>query len=61
MSARIQKRHPAEVTSDRIADHIYRWHNRLTGAERDALSRARDILENLADETWGVPEQGSGR
>lgn len=41
------RRHPLEVTSDRIADHLSQHHDHLTGAERDALSDARRILESL--------------
>jgi hypothetical protein len=42
-------RHPLEVTSDRIADHIDAYYDRLNGQLRDELSRARDILEALRD------------
>lgn len=43
------RRHPLEVTSDRIGDAIYRYGDRLDGSERDALSEARTILESLVE------------
>lgn len=43
-------RHPAEVTSDRLGDHYGRWHGRLTPAEREAITKVRDILERIAEE-----------
>lgn len=43
------QRHPLEVTSDRIADHMEKYHERLSGAEKDALSIARYILEHLVE------------
>lgn len=43
-------RHPAEVTSDRLGDHLTRWHDRMTPGERDEFSRVRDVLERIAEE-----------
>lgn len=47
--AKHPKRHPLEVTADRIADVIDRYGDRLTGAEKDDLSNARTIIEGLMD------------
>lgn len=44
---RAHHRSPLEVTSDRIAEHIGRYHDKLTGSERDQLSQARFLLEEL--------------
>jgi hypothetical protein len=44
------KRHPAEVTSDRLGDHYERWADRLSGEERDAISLVRYALERIAEE-----------
>lgn len=43
------KRHPAEVTSDRLADHVERWHARTTPELRDEIARVRDWLERIAE------------
>lgn len=45
------RRHPALVTSDRLADHYERYYDRMTGEERDALSRVRDVLERIAEQS----------
>ena len=47
------RRHPAEVTSDRLGDHYERWVDRLTGEERDAISLVRFALERIAEEDEG--------
>lgn len=43
------KRHPAEVTSDRLADASERYYDKLTGEERDMISRIRTALEDIAE------------
>lgn len=43
------RRHPCEVTSDRLGDHLSQYGGRLTGGECDAISHVRHILEILAD------------
>lgn len=43
------KRHPAEVTADRLAEHIDKYHDKLDGAERDEMSRVRFILYEIAE------------
>ena len=44
------RRHPAEVTSDRLADAYERWNGRLTGYELDAITKLRFALERIAEE-----------
>lgn len=45
---RLPRRHPAEVTSDRLGQHYADWYDILTPHEREAISRVRDALENIA-------------
>ena len=42
------RRHPAEVTSDRLADHYEKWYDRMDGRERDAIALVRGMLERIA-------------
>jgi hypothetical protein len=51
------RRHPAEVTSDRLADHSERWHDRLSGEERDAIGLVRNALERIAEDDNGMVTQ----
>jgi hypothetical protein len=44
------KRHPLEVTSDRLAEHVERHYESTTGGVRDAVSRVRDWLELTAEQ-----------
>ena len=44
------KRHPAEVTSDRLAAHVERWHDRSTPEQRDTIAAVRAWLQDVADE-----------
>ena len=44
-----EKRHPAEVTSDRLADASERWHDKFTGEELDMIGRIRHALEQIAE------------
>lgn len=44
----IYKRHPAEVTSDRLADAAERYYDKLTGEERDMISRMRHAFDEIA-------------
>lgn len=50
MTSRHHRRHPCEVTSDRLADHVEQYYDKFTGAERDALSLVRHVLEQIADD-----------
>ena len=43
------RRHPAEVTSDRLGDATARWHNKFTGAELDMIATIRRRLEQIAE------------
>jgi hypothetical protein len=43
------RRHPADVTADRLLDHVERWHDKFEPAERDALSLVRYVLQTIAD------------
>jgi hypothetical protein len=47
MSAR--RRHTAEITSDRLAVAVERWHEIFTPAERDMIGQIRDRLERIAE------------
>ena len=42
------KRHPAEVTADRLGDAYDKWYDKFTGAERDYISAIRIVLEQIA-------------
>ena len=43
------RRHPAEVTSDRLADALDKWPDSFEPQDRDAVARLRFVLENIAD------------
>lgn len=43
------KRHPMEVTADRLAGHLEDAHARLSGAQRDKFSAVIFMLERLAE------------
>lgn len=43
------RRHPAEVTSDRLAEALDRWPDAFDGADRDAIGHLRFLLEEIAD------------
>lgn len=43
------KRHPAEVTSDRLARASELWHGKLTGVELDMIGMIRQALEEIAE------------
>jgi hypothetical protein len=47
-SSRPSRRHPCEVTSDRLGDHLTQFGDQLTGADRDTISHVRHLLEGLA-------------
>jgi hypothetical protein len=44
------KRHPAEVTSDRLLYAVEHWHERFTPQERDMIATIRWRLEQIAEE-----------
>lgn len=39
------RRHPAEVTADRLGDHLDRWYGKTDGPMRDAIAKVRDWLD----------------
>lgn len=41
MAASSTRRHPAELTSDRLADASERWNDKFTGEELDCAGRDR--------------------
>jgi hypothetical protein len=42
-------RHPAEVTADRLADHLEKWFDESDAEVQHAVSVIRDWLENIAE------------
>jgi len=44
------RRHPAEVTSDRLGDAVGKWHGKFSGEERDMVAQIRQRLEEIAEE-----------
>lgn len=45
------RRHPAEVTADRLQDALDRWPDAFDGRARDDISFIRHILQCIADGT----------
>lgn len=45
------RRHPAEVTADRLADAMDKWPDRFDGSMRDDISRIRTVLQDIAEGT----------
>lgn len=45
---RAPRRHPAEVTADRLGDHLDRYFDKTDGSMRDAISRVRAWLDEIA-------------
>lgn len=43
------RRHPAEVTADRLAEALDRWPDRFDGQRRDDIAGLRHILLNIAE------------
>lgn len=43
------RRHPAEVTSDRLGQHSADYYDLMDGEERDALALVRHALQEIAD------------
>jgi hypothetical protein len=46
---RRRPRHPAEITADRLAEHLDRWYDTTDGSLRDAIARVRSWLEDRAE------------
>ncbi|WP_157931920.1 hypothetical protein [Mycobacteroides abscessus] len=49
MAASNTRRHPAELTSDRLADASERWNDKFTGEELDMIGRLRVALDEIAE------------
>lgn len=43
------RRHPAEVTADRLGDHYERDYDKLEGDEREAITLIRFALQEIAE------------
>lgn len=43
------KRHPADVTADRLLEHYERWYPKFSGPELDAISTVRHALQEIAE------------
>jgi hypothetical protein len=48
MTARIGKRHPAEVTADRLGDAYEKWYDKFDGAELDMIGQLKYAFEQIA-------------
>lgn len=46
-----QRRHPLEVTADRLRDAVEQYAMRMSGAARDDIGRVIFALETLVNET----------
>ncbi len=47
--AKTTKRHPAEVTSDRLGNATTTWRHLFTGEELDLVAQIRHALEEIAE------------
>lgn len=45
------RRHPLEVTSDRLGDAYAKYQDELSGQELDAISMVRFAFEQIAEKT----------
>ena len=43
------RRHPAEVTSDRLLEAVERWPGKFEGDEKDMIGMIRHALQQIAD------------
>jgi hypothetical protein len=43
------RRHPAEVTSDRLKDHYEQWHGKFSPAEHSSFEVVIRALEEIAE------------
>jgi hypothetical protein len=41
-------RHPAEVTADRLGDHVTKWSEKFTADERDEIGHIIHALNQIA-------------
>lgn len=47
--AKVSRRHPADVTADRLGDAVQRWHDRFESAELDMVGVVISRLRIIAD------------
>lgn len=47
----MMKRHPAEVTADRLGAAVERWGDQFTAQERDMIGLIRHRLDTIAQRT----------
>lgn len=43
------RRHPAEVTIDRLGDAVERWNDKFDGEEKDMIGMIIHALQQIAD------------
>ena len=43
------KRHPADVTADRLIEHSVKWHEKMSGREKDDLGSVIQVLREIAE------------
>lgn len=43
------RRHPCEVTADRLLDHLDRFPDEFDGKARDDISHVRHLLQQIAE------------
>jgi hypothetical protein len=43
------RRHPCEVTADRLGDHLDRYPDAFDGADRDRVAVIRHVLQDIAE------------
>jgi hypothetical protein len=59
------RRHPADVTADRLIEHYQQWFDSLTGSERDYIGLVINVLRDIAEGVRGPdptpPRSGGDR
>jgi hypothetical protein len=48
-SARLPRRHPCDVTADRLLNHLEKYPEKFDGSDRDAVAKVRFILHQIVD------------
>ena len=56
----LPRRHPLEVTSDRLFEAVNKYGVLMSGAERDELSHVRFVLEEIAEGNRGTLADAEG-
>lgn len=44
----LPRRHPAEVTADRLGAAYEKWYDKFDGAERDMISQLKHAFDQIA-------------